>query len=148
LLQDLSHISWPLGRDAVPENIAPVAKPLPTPGEEVKDVGGGFVEAYGTSGADRRTAKGKERAHKDFEQAQMYRYRGQKRNEQHLPQGNLWHEHLDFSMPSIIGPKIQAPQPVYTHVTYGRFTSTLNPTLAMYGEDTKTADTWDKIEPQ
>jgi hypothetical protein len=146
VLRDLPPISWPRERPVVPEHLAPVAKPLPTPGEEIKGVGGGFVEAYGTNGGDRRSAKGKERAHEGFEEAQIYGGHGQEWNNNHLPQANLQHQHPNFSMPSTSSLAIPAPQRAYTHATYGRFNSTQSLAIAMYGDDTKATDAWDKIK--
>lgn len=146
VMQGLERISWPLGRPIVPTHVAPVAKPLPNPSEQIKGIGGGFVEAYGTGGGEGRSGREYERSNEGLEQAQIYGGRGHEWNEQHLPQGHLQQGHPTLDMPSNVRIDIQAPQPAYTHVNYGRFNSTQNPAAAMYGEDARAADAWDRID--
>jgi hypothetical protein len=96
VLQDMPGISWPIGRDIVPTNIAPVAKPLP----ETKGVGGGSIKARG-------------RQYEGFDEAQIH-------GNQHLPS-----TFATVSLPPVINiPDIQALQPTYTHASSGHYNAT------------------------
>jgi hypothetical protein len=96
VLQDMSGMSWPIGRDIVPTNIAPVAKSLP----ETKGVGGGSIKARGGQ-------------YEGFDEAQTY-------GDQHLTS-----TFATISPPLVIRlPDIEAPQPTYTHALSGRYHTT------------------------
>ncbi|KAH5574318.1 hypothetical protein HBI24_199300 [Parastagonospora nodorum] len=116
VLRGITRISSPLERDVVPENVAPVAQPLP--------------EAY-----RKRANNNNEKMYEDFDETRTYRA--------HHPLSS--HAHIGIpSVISI--PNIQAPQPAYTHALSGRYNSTQNTAELMYGEDARAAEAWAKIE--
>ena len=122
----------------VTTNVAPVVKPLKGPYGEIKGVGGGFVDYYGT-GEDMGESGGeKSRNNNQFEDANLYSGPtwGYKKGE--LEQSGLHHGPEAIDIP--------APKPVYTNLNYGRYNSTESPRSMMYGDDAKAADAWDKFE--
>jgi hypothetical protein len=140
-----THRSWPLSASH-PVSVAPVAKPRSHPKLEIKRIGGGCVEHYGGNGASeekyehaRSHGSEKTKSNDHFENADLYAGPAWQWNTSHPQQHSLHPENNATT-------DIPAPQPIYTSTLYGRYNSTASPTTMMYGDDTKAAEVWEKIE--